>query len=53
MFEFSDITESGLGLVYTRRNILKIGATFFDPLRLVCPVVLLAKLLFQELRVEG
>ena len=28
VFEFNDIAESGLGLVYTKRNILKIGASF-------------------------
>ena len=49
VFEFSDIDESGSGLVYTKRNILKIGASFFDPLGLFCPFVLQAKLLFQEL----
>ena len=31
VFEFSDIAESGLGLVYTERNSLKISASFFDP----------------------
>ena len=35
VFEFSDIAESGLGLVYTKQNILKISASFFDPLGLV------------------
>ena len=49
MFEFSNISESGLGLVYTKPNILKISVSFFDPLSLVCPVVLQAKLLFHEL----
>ena len=49
MFEFSDIAESELGLVYTKRNILKIGASLFYPLRLVCLVVLQAKLFFKEL----
>ena len=43
------MTESGLGLLYTKQNILKISTSFFDPLRLVCRVVLQAKLLFQEL----
>ena len=49
VFEFSDIAEKELGLFYTKRNILKIIASFFDPLGLVCPVVFQAKLLFQEL----
>ena len=31
VFEFNDIAESGLGLVYTKRNILKIGASFLMP----------------------
>ena len=49
MFEFRDIADSELGLVYTKWDILKIGGSFLDPLELVCPVVLQAKLLFQEL----
>ena len=49
MFEFSDIADNELGLVYTKWDILKIGASFLDPLELVCPVVLQAKLLFLEL----
>ena len=35
--------------VFELSDILKINAFFFDPLGLVCPVVLEAKLLFQEL----
>ena len=50
VFEFSDVAEGGLGLVYTKWNILKISASFFNPWGLVCPVVLEAKLLFPELR---
>ena len=50
VFEFSDVAESGLGLVYTKRKILKISASFFNPWGLVCPVVSEAKLLFPELR---
>ena len=51
-FEFSDIAESGLGLVYTKRNILKIGASFFHPLRLVCQVVLVVLSFRKVLEVE-
>ena len=32
VFEFSDIAESGLELVYFKRSNLKIGESFFDPL---------------------
>ena len=46
----SGIAEKGLWLVYTKQNIIKLDASFFDPLGLVCPVVLQPKLLFQELR---
>ena len=49
VFELKDIASSGLSLPYTKRNILKISATFFDPLGFICPVVLQAKLLFQKL----
>ena len=51
-FEFSDIAESGLGLVYTKRNILKIGASFFHPLRLVCQVVLVVLSFRKAVEVE-
>ena len=50
IFVLSGIAEKGLWLVYTKQNIMKLGASFFDPLGLVCLVVLQAKLLFQELR---
>ena len=50
VFEFSDVAESALGLVYTKWNILKISASFFNPWGLVCPVALEATLLFPELR---
>ena len=42
------LSESGLELVYTKQKIVKIGASFFDPLGLVCSAILQAKLLFQE-----
>ncbi len=34
--------------VFTRRGLLKVTSSVFDPLGMVCPFVLLAKLIFQE-----
>ena len=47
--KLNDTAESGLGLVYTKRNILKISASNLDLFGLICPVALETKLLFQEL----
>ena len=49
VFELIEIANNGLSLGYTKRNILRISASFFDPLGLICPIVLQAKLLFKEL----
>lgn len=49
VFVFTEIAREGMNLEFTIRNILKISAMFFDPLGLVCPVVLRAKLLFKRL----
>ena len=48
IFTFSDIIETAESLPVTKRNILKISAMFFDPLGLICPLVLQVKLLFKE-----
>ena len=49
VFEMKDIASSRLNMPYTKRNILKISATFFDQIGFICPVVLQPKLLFQTL----
>ena len=49
VLELSTIGEKAVQLLCTKRNILKIGASFFDPLGLICPVVLQIKLLFKEI----
>ena len=49
VFEVEKIASSGLAIPYTKRNILKISATFYDPVGFICPIVLQAKLLFQKL----
>ena len=48
IFTFSDIIEAAKSLPVTKRNIFKISAMFFDPLGLICPLVLQVKLLFRE-----
>ena len=48
IFTFSDIIEITESLPVTKRNILKVSAMFFDPLGLICPLILQVKLLFKE-----
>ena len=48
IFAFSDIIEIAESLPVTKGNILKISAMFFDPLGLICLLVLQVKLLFKE-----
>ena len=48
VFEFANIVEAANRLHITKRNILKVSAMFFDPLGVVCPIMLNAKVLFQE-----
>ena len=48
IFTFSDIIETAESSPVTKRNILKISAMFFDPLGLICPLVLQIRLLFKE-----
>ena len=48
IFTFSDITKTAESLPDTKRNIFKISAVFFDPLGVICPLVLQVKLSFKE-----
>ena len=49
VFDFQEIATNALNLPPTKRNILKTCNTFFDPLGVLSPIVLQAKLIFQEL----
>ena len=49
IFELDTIGQNGLKLDITKRNILRISASYFDPLGLICPLVLQAKLLFKDI----
>ena len=48
IFTFSDIIKTAESLPVTKRNILKILVMFFDPLGLVCPLVLQVKLFSRK-----
>ena len=43
------IYEAGIELPMTKRNILKIIASIYDPIGIISPVVALFKILFQNL----
>ena len=49
VFDFIDIYSAALKLPPTKRNILKISATFFDPLGCLVPITLPSKILFKDL----
>ena len=48
-FEFSKIVETATETKVTKRLVLSTIARFFDPLGLICPVILELKVLFQNL----
>ena len=49
VYDFKETIERAEGLEPTKRNILSIIASVFDPLGLVSPILLSAKILLQEL----
>ena len=48
IFDFENISRTAEKLNITKRNILRVAATFFDLLGLISPVTLQPKLIFQE-----
>ena len=47
-FRFQEIATNALNLPPTKRNILKICNTFFNPLGVLLPIVLQAKLILRN-----
>ena len=48
VFDFKGLVDEALKLPLTKRNILRIGAKFFDPIGLISPIVIIAKIYFQK-----
>ena len=48
-FRLTDIIEKAETLKLTKRNILKVSASFYAPLGILSPVVIQAKIIFQLL----
>ena len=49
LFNLSDITKRADTLKLTKRNILKISGSFYDPLGILSPLTIQAKVIFQSL----
>jgi transposase InsO family protein len=49
VFEFGKVASQLRECSLTKRNLLSITTKFFDPLGLLCPVLLFLKLIFQDL----
>ena len=52
IFDFQEVATNVLNLPPTKRNILKICSTFFDPFEVLSAIVLQAKLIFKELYIN-
>ena len=52
VYNFENIAEEALNLPLTKRNVLRVGARFYDPLGLISPVVVVTKILFQHLCID-
>ena len=48
IIDLNKIYEVGIELPTTKRNVLKIIASIYDPIGIVSPVVVLFKILFQK-----
>ena len=48
IFDFNNVIDAAEKLNVTKRNILKFSAMFFDPLSIISPLVLQAKLIFKD-----
>ena len=48
VFDFRSIVAEALKMPLAKRNILRVGAKFFDPMGMISPIVIIAKIYFQK-----
>ena len=49
VFDFRGIVAEILKMPLTKRNILRVSAKFFDPIGMISPIVIIAKIYFQKM----
>ena len=49
LFKFQTHVESAQGLMPTKRNILRVRASFYDPMGLISPIIVQMKILLQDI----
>ena len=48
-FSFDEIYESAMKLTFTKQNVLRISATFYDPLGIISLLLFQTRLLFKNI----
>ena len=49
VFSFKEIVDYALSLPKTKRLLLSVGANFFNPSGILCPITTFSKKFFQEI----
>ena len=49
LFKFQTQVESAQGLMPTKRNVLRVVASFYDPMGLISPIIVQMKILLQDI----
>ena len=53
VYDFAELVKEASKLPFTKRNILRIDAKLFDPSGWISPIIMVAKLYFQKICLDG